>query len=278
MLDKIRIFAADIDGTLALKGEDLMPKTRAALKRLHEEGVLIGPASGRPLDDTILRKAKEWQLGFEFDFAIGMNGGDLWTKETGKIEHFYQLKKEDVREILEFIWDLDINVIVYENAYAYVKCKRMDDFMRDSQKRNHSYVEVGDIDCLSMHDTGKIETQMARPIEPLMWETVRAHQKDSWICVKTFQDAGKATIEFMDPHIQKGVALEQYTAKVGIPMKEVIAFGDLDNDIGLLRTAGWGVCLKNGSDTAKAEADAVTEYSVTEDGVGHYLEDHWFNR
>jgi hypothetical protein len=42
--------------------------------------------------------------------------------------------------------------------------------------------------------------------------------------------------------------------------------------------AGWGVCLKNGFDPTKAVAQAVTEYGVEEDGVGRYLETHWFNR
>ena len=42
----------------------------------------------------------------------------------------------------------------------------------------------------------------------------------------------------------------------------------------LLETAGWGVCLKNGAEETKACADAVTEYTNNEDGMGHYLYDH----
>ena len=57
-----------------------------------------------------------------------------------------------------------------------------------------------------------------------------------------------------------------------------MAFGDMDNDIGLLKEAGWGVCLVNGADATKAVAQAITEYPVDQDGVGRYLEDHWFSR
>ena len=39
MIRKISVFAADIDGTFAEKGGDLMPKTRAAIQRLHNEAV-----------------------------------------------------------------------------------------------------------------------------------------------------------------------------------------------------------------------------------------------
>ena len=75
-----------------------------------------------------------------------------------------------------------------------------------------------------------------------------------------------------------GVALIKYSERYQIPLDEFICFGDMENDIGLLKEAGWGVCLVNGSDATKAVAQAVTEYPVEEDGVGRYLEDHWFNR
>mgnify|MGYP002513958791 CR=1 FL=1 len=74
------VFAADIDGTLVDKGKNMHEETRQALTRLHEKGVLIGVASGRPLDHRTVEKSREWNLPFGFDFAIGMNGGDLWTK------------------------------------------------------------------------------------------------------------------------------------------------------------------------------------------------------
>ena len=40
MIRKISVFAADIDGTFAEKGGDLMPKSRASIRRLHNEGDL----------------------------------------------------------------------------------------------------------------------------------------------------------------------------------------------------------------------------------------------
>lgn len=278
MIKNIRIFAADIDGTLLTKGGQMMPKTREALQRLHREGVLIGPASGRPLDQSTLDKAKEWELGFEFDFAIGMNGGDLWTKETGEIEHFCQLQPEEIRQVLDFIWDMDINAICYQRAYEHIRAKRMDFFMQDSQKRNHSKVEIVDKESLSENPTGKIEVHMSSALENEMWERVHANQSPAWIAVKTFDLFDHVTIEFMSPDIHKGLALEKYAERMNVPIEEVIAFGDMQNDIGLLKSAGWGVCLENGADETKAVAQAVTEHPVTEDGVGRYLEEHWFNR
>lgn len=278
MIEKISVMAADIDGTLCMKGGIPGERTLNAIRRLHEEGVLFGVASGRPMDRRILDLANTWNLGFPFDFAIGMNGGDLYNRDTDEIEHYYQLKKEDVREILSLIHDLDLNAIVYVNGYDEINALRMDDFLRDSQKRNHSIVEIGDIDFVSRYDTGKIECHLKPALKPVFYERLAKHPTDRWITVQTFEIEDHTTIEFLDPHVNKGVALKQFSEKSGIPLSEFIAFGDMENDLGLIREAGYGVCLSNGCDECKEIAQAVTEYSVHEDGVGRWLEDHWFNR
>ena len=41
MIQDLRVLLADIDGTLVQKGEAIMPKTRNAIIRLHEQGVLL---------------------------------------------------------------------------------------------------------------------------------------------------------------------------------------------------------------------------------------------
>ena len=272
MIKNIRVFAADIDGTLVNKGKEMHPGTRDALIRLHREGVKIGVASGRPLDHRTLEKNKDWDLPFEFDYAIGMNGGDLYDRETGKYEHFYLLDPDTIREILSFIAPLDVNAIVYENGYDLVRALRMDNFMRGSIARNHSIVEIGGIDELSSRPTGKIEVHYTAENAEEVLSVVDAHPSEKWIAVRTF--AG--TVEFMDPRINKGMALEKYAQRYNIPMSETIAFGDMENDIQLLQYAGWGVCLKNGSDDTKAVADDITEYPVEEDGIGRYLQKYWF--
>lgn len=278
MIDKLSVITADIDGTLCVKGENLMPQTRAALQRLHQEGVLFGPASGRPLDRRILDLAEKWELGFPFDFVIGMNGGELYDRTTDSFEKFYPLKKEYVREITAFVQELGVNAIVYNQGYDDISALYLDDFLKDSMRRNHSHVTTGDPDYLARFDTGKIEVHIKPEIRDRFFELCEQHKNPDWVVTKTFEGFGHLTYEFMDPRINKGLALKMYSEKHGIPLSEFMAFGDMENDIGLLEKAGWGVCLINGADDTKAVAQAVTEYSVGEDGVGRYLQDHWFSR
>lgn len=268
MIPKITAIVADVDGTINVKGSKPMPRTLAALERIHEQGILFGTASGRPFDHRSLDKAKEWGLSFEFDMAIGMNGGDLWDKAHEDVEHIMLLSKNYIGEICEFMWSLDCNVIVYEDAYNHVLAKRLDAKLEQSIYRNGSKVEIVTPDTMALKDTGKIEIQYDEAIDDQIMAVVNAHSSPNWSAVRTFP----GTVEFMTPGLDKGVALRRYSERNGIPINEIMAFGDMDNDIAMIAAAGWGVCMANGCDEAKAVAKAVTDYGVLEDGLGRYLE------
>ncbi len=270
MIERVTAVVADIDGTINVKGSKPLPHTLAAMEALHERGILFGTASGRPLDQRSLDKAHEWGLSFEFDLAIGMNGGDLWDKDHEGIEHIMLLSKDYIGEILEFMWPLDCNVIVYENAYDHVLVKRLDQHLKDSVIRNKSNWEFATPEEMAKKDTGKIECQYepTPELDKLIMDVVRAHPSPNWSAVRTFP----GTVEFMTPGLDKGVALHRYAKRNSIPLGEILAIGDMDNDIPMIETAGWGVCMANGCDECKAVADAVTEYGVLEDGMGLYLE------
>lgn len=78
-------------------------------------------------------------------------------------------------------------------------------------------------------------------------------------------------LEFVPAYADKGETVGVLTKKMGIKPENVIAFGDWDNDIGLLRSAGIGVCMANGTPAARAAADYVT-LSNEEGGIAHALE------
>ena len=60
--------------------------------------------------------------------------------------------------------------------------------------------------------------------------------------------------------------LEQLAARLGFGMDAVMAIGDSDNDLTMLRMAGLGVAMGNAAPHIRAAADVCTG-SNTEDGV-----------
>jgi Cof subfamily protein (haloacid dehalogenase superfamily) len=270
VIERIRAVVADIDGTISLKGSRPMPRTIEAMEALHGRGILFGTASGRPLDRRTLDKARDWGLSFDFDLAMGMNGGDVWDRFHDGVEHVMPLGREHVREACELVWPFDCNVIVYRDAYDHVLARRIDDRLASNMARNHFDVEVAGLDELAAEDTGKVEIQCAAAVEGDILRAIAAHPSPDWSVVRTF--AG--TIEFMRPGLDKGAGLARLSERVSIPLSEILTIGDMDNDIPLVAAAGWGVAMANGSEGVKAAADAVTDYGVLEDGFGRYFFDH----
>jgi Cof subfamily protein (haloacid dehalogenase superfamily) len=81
-------------------------------------------------------------------------------------------------------------------------------------------------------------------------------------------------LEILPPETDKGTALANLAAKLGIEQDEVMAFGDSMNDEAMVRWAGCGVAMKNGDERIKEIARLVTERSNDEDGVARVIESY----
>ena len=274
MIQKLRAVIADIDGTLVPKGVKEMPAiTREALTEIHEEGILFGIASGRPVDEKMKRRKDEWNLPFDFDVMIGMNGGQLWDKDHPEVKQFYLLDIPVMREILDLMRPFHLIPSIYEGDHMVAT--HLDRLQVESIERNQmEFIDThGDEDRLCVAPVNKILFRYDCDEEPLR-KYVEAHPSDHYQAVITYP----GLIEFQDPRVNKGVALVKYAEQNDIPVSEIMAFGDLDNDNEMLKDAGWGVCLCNGGEETKKCADDVTAYPVQDGGVGHYLYDHQFVR
>ena len=65
--------------------------------------------------------------------------------------------------------------------------------------------------------------------------------------------------------------MKAFLRRFGCSREECMAFGDQHNDIDMLRFAGIGVAMGNGTDEVRAAADYVTS-AVEQDGVARALE------
>ena len=68
----------------------------------------------------------------------------------------------------------------------------------------------------------------------------------------------------------KGAALRQVCDHFHVPLSQSFAFGDNNNDLDMLRAAGTGIAMGNGSPDAKQAADYVTD-DIDADGIEHAL-------
>jgi len=274
MLENLKVFVADVDMTLVNDKKILMPITKKAMQMLREQGVYLGIASGRPIAGHLVRRSESWGFDRQFDFIIGMNGGQLHDYIDDTFTESNKLSRESVREIVEIMEPMDLNPFVYEKGYMLAK--RMDQQTYESSIRNDEPVRVvEDIAEIWEKERNKIMFRARTPeMMKDMLKLAETHPSDKY----TYFQTGPLMLEFQDPHINKATATDLFCKKHSIAPDQVIAFGDSSNDNEMMAYAGLGVCLLNGKDDSKAIADMITEYDSNHDGVGHWFEDHYFHK
>lgn len=269
MRNDVKLVICDIDWTLlSRKCRVLSQYTKEVIETLHHNGVYFGLASGRPLDEVQM-VYKTWGLSFPCDVIISMNGAELWDEHAQSFKEFYKLKKEWIKEIVEITNPLDVNPYMY--YHGAFKSLKYDDEMEQSAIRNNKPLIVAkDVDDFADEDNGKIMIRIKEEHMEKFEKHIRQFPSPNYKAFKT----QRTLIEFMDWRISKGNALEEYCQINGLPLSQVIAFGDTTNDNAMIENAGWGVCLLNGSEDTKAISDDITDFDVEDDGVAAYLEKH----
>ena len=77
-------------------------------------------------------------------------------------------------------------------------------------------------------------------------------------------------LEIVPVGVSKGATLQKLTELLGVEQGDVIAIGDDENDISMIKFAGLGVAMGNARETVKASADYVT-LTNDENGVGEVI-------
>lgn len=80
-------------------------------------------------------------------------------------------------------------------------------------------------------------------------------------------------IEFVNKGMTKVKAIELLLNELGINKEDVVAIGDGDNDIDMLKYVGCGIAMLNSPEIVKEKADIVTKYSNNEDGVYYAIKE-----
>lgn len=82
---------------------------------------------------------------------------------------------------------------------------------------------------------------------------------------------GKKFLQSKQWEFPKQKRSKKLAQKLGILIKDIIAFGDEVNDIEMLTLVGLGIAMENADDVVKEAADQIAG-SNDQDGVGKELE------
>lgn len=268
MKRSIKMIGLDLDGTLLNKEKKISDYTRNVLKQAIDQGVIILPATGRPVAGI----PKEVMDFPGIRYVLTSNGARILDRLDGdKIIYERCLSVEDAKKLLCILREYDAMREIYYNGEGYTAkddLENLDHFLKNPHMREYilttrirvNDVETG-IDEHEMQFVDKINILFANQEErAIAWERLKKEFPELEVTTALVNN-----IEINGKDARKGTALVALGAHLGIKREEIMACGDGINDVEMLREVGFGVAMENASDEVKAAADYIT---VTNDEHG----------
>ena len=258
-MDGVRLVASDLDGTLLVPEQTVSERTRAALAAAREAGITVVLVTGRQ-PRSLGPIAERIGVG---GIAICANGALIWDLDTGTMVDSAPLAAEAATRLVHALREAVPGVLLaveLEEGFG-----REPGWAEDS-----SPVErAREADALELI-TGPVIKLLARhPSLPFAEFSERASRAVGDDAVATW--AGLRLVEISAAGVTKAFALERLCQRLGIEASEVVAVGDMPNDLAMLRWAGTAVAVANAAQEVLEAADEVTASNV-EDGVAQLLE------
>jgi Cof subfamily protein (haloacid dehalogenase superfamily) len=260
-LQAIRLVASDLDGTLLRPDGTISKQTITLLQDIQRAGITVVLVSAQP--PRIVRKIA--QMARVTGLAICSNGAIIYDLDQESIiQHTCLLPKLATYLVHTLRREIPNLCFACESGLAF-QCEP--DYLRLCQIQELFPPSINDalvfckepiIKLIALHPTYTVED---------LFKLTTAHLVDKEVAI-TYSSVSFLEISAAGTH--KAGALAWLCKKLGITASEVIAFGDMPNDISMLRWAGYSVAVANAHPDVQREADEIT-LSNGEDGVALVL-------
>ena len=261
-----KLIALDLDGTLTNDEKEIPEYTTRVLMRAQEQGVRIAlvsarQSSGLHYERDVLKLQKYGGL------LLSYNGGRIVEAENGNVLYETTLDPQVTKEILRYLEDLPVTVIMDDCDRLYVKDRNGYQVQQESYNDHMDVVEVPDLVEALTFPVVKLLLAVDPEIIFDVQKQIAEYLPDDLTVVRT----APFYLEIISKKISKGQGIRQVCEYIGIRPEEVIAFGDAENDISMIQVAGMGIAMGNAEPAVKEVADRIT-LTNNEDGIAVALE------
>lgn len=254
-----RLVATDLDGTLLRSDGTVSSYTREVLDELDGRGVHVVFVTGRPIrwmDDL-------WEAVGGHGLAVCSNGGIV-----------YDVAAHGVRNALTIDPDTCVRVgrtlrrAIPGTSFALEKTggfAREETFM--PRTTAGLGIPTGPLESIVDPTVVKLLARHEEIAPEPFWE--RVEELVGSLVTTTWSSTG-ALVEMSAAGVTKASTLARIAAELGIESHEVVAFGDMPNDLQMLTWAGSSYAMANAHPSVRGIAAHVAP-SNDEDGVARTL-------
>jgi Cof subfamily protein (haloacid dehalogenase superfamily) len=266
------LVVTDVDGTLLDPFEVLSPRTEAAVRAVSAAGVPFVLASGRP-PRWLPKVSERLELS---GYAVCANGAVIYDLATDRVIHATALDAVLLRDAADELRQVLPGCAVAVERIGMTGAELGDQHFLAEPGYQHAwpcpdYQSVSTAEVLG-HSAVKMLVRHERMRSAPMALVAREALSDE-VDITYSTDSG--LIELSRRGVSKASGLAAVAELYGVTPDDVIAFGDMPNDIPMLAWARHGVAMANAHPQVLEIADEVTA-SNCEDGVALVLE-RWFH-
>jgi Cof subfamily protein (haloacid dehalogenase superfamily) len=259
----VRLVATDLDGTVVRRDGTVSRRTVAAFDACAERGVDVVVVTGRPARWL----APVAEVTRYRGTAVCGNGAVVYDLTAGRILRSRTVGRQDVLAIVarlrESLGPLDVAL---ETLAGF--------------RREHTYrvrwdaasdQDVGTLEELLADDPGvvKVLVRQEGSTGDVMLDAARPVLEG--LAHPTHSNVADCLLEIAALGVSKALTLAEVVHERGLTAADVVAFGDMPNDVEMLRWAGRGYAMADGHPEAVAAADDVAP-PCEQDGVAQVVE------
>ncbi len=244
----IKLIASDVDGTLIKDSTpDLYPEMVDTIRELKKKGILFCAASGRQYASlrNVFRQVAD-------DIAyIAENGAHIRYQD--KDISVTLMKREHIEGIVDMLRSHeDCDMVVSTPGGSLIESRNKEFLDLLTYGYHNTYRQVPDV-LKEKAEIIKIAVYRKNSIRDLGESIfIPAWKNKVKACM-----AGEEWVDFMDAEVDKGNALKILEDYLGIKKEETMAFGDNNNDIGMMLAAGRSYAVDTAVEEVQQAADSI---------------------
>jgi Cof subfamily protein (haloacid dehalogenase superfamily) len=246
-----RVAVLDLDGTVLDPRRELAPEVEAEIARVHDAGVRVVLATGRPYLATV-PLARRLGLRMPVILENGALVVDLETDERLECQPMDRPTLGRLLDVIEplprhFITVSGLDELLLEGDHAYLARAI---YGGEVPPRARFVSDFGEL-----HGAEATKVWLCAP--PASVDRLVAATRDDpgFTFARTMDDSIDATAA----GVSKLAALAGLLARWGVGLDEVVAVGDSVNDLDLLAGVGLGIAMGNAPAVVKEAASMATE-------------------
>lgn len=253
-----------MDGTLLSSDKTIHPDTLKDIEEASRKGINVAYCTGRAIPELV----SYTDTLSAIRFGVCLAGALVYDFHQKRVIYKRSLTPGHIRKLIESSVKCDAMaqfLTVDRSIVRSDQADHMEDFNLVEYQTMFDEVTTK-VDDLSE----EIKKQEAILKANIHYRTVEDRQRaydELKQLPMSFVFSEVSTLEIMPEGVSKASGLSMLARCLGIPMINVMAIGDGNNDRDMLKAAGFSVAMGNAWEDMKASCDAVTEDN-DHNGVG----------